>query len=149
MNKDAILYGIIGLLLGIVVTGYSASNAVNSGNAGVMQMMGIRSNTAQSLSQKTHMMKNGEMMGDMMEDDDSMSMDGMVRALKGKKGDAFDKEFLSLMIEHHQGAIDMAKAAQLNSSHQELKDLAEAIIAAQTKEIEDMKSWQVDWGYSK
>lgn len=79
------------------------------------------------------------------------SMEGMGdmnEALIGLEGAAFDKKFLELMIEHHQGAIDMAKPAATNALHQEVKDLAQVIIDAQTKEINQMKQWQKEWGFS-
>ena len=93
--------------------------------------------------QKTsgHMMTGGDM--EMME---GMTMMG--EELKDLTGAAFDKKFLSLMIDHHQQAIDMARPAATNAEHQEVKDLANAIIAAQTKEIEDMKTWQKQLGYT-
>ncbi len=79
------------------------------------------------------------------------SMEGMAdmnNALKGLSGDEFDKKFLELMIEHHQGAIDMAKPGATNAYHQEVKNLTAAIISAQTREIEQMKQWQKVWGYA-
>jgi uncharacterized protein (DUF305 family) len=82
-------------------------------------------------------------------ENDSMTMDEMVGMLKGKTGDEFDKAFISGMIEHHQGAIDMAKDAQANAKHKEIKQMADEIIAAQTKEIELMKTWEKEWGYSE
>ena len=92
----------------------------------------------------THMMADGTMMhgdgGDMA----SMMAD-MNAALSGKKGDAFDQAFLSEMIVHHEGAVAMAELALTSAKHQELKDLATAIIAAQTTEIEQMKQWQRTW----
>lgn len=87
-----------------------------------------------------HMMTGGDM--SMME-----SMNMMGEDLKGLAGDAFDKKFLERMIEHHQQAIDMSKPAAENAMHQEVKDMAQAIITAQTKEIEQMRSWQKQWGY--
>lgn len=63
------------------------------------------------------------------------------------KGEDYDRLFVANMIEHHQGAVDMAKLALTNAKHQELKDMAQDIVSAQTKEIDDMKSWQVAWGY--
>lgn len=75
--------------------------------------------------------------GDMQED-----MAAMGTELQKLSGDAFDRKFLELMIEHHQQAIDMAKPADANAQHSEVKDMAKAIIAAQTKEIETMKQWQ-------
>ena len=41
-----------------------------------------------------------------------------------------------LMIEHHQQAVDMAKYADANASHQEIKDLAKQIIEAHGGKIE-------------
>ncbi|MBI1863477.1 DUF305 domain-containing protein [Candidatus Microgenomates bacterium] len=45
MQKE-LLYGMIGLLVGVLVTTYVASNAFNTNNRGMMNMMGIRSNTS-------------------------------------------------------------------------------------------------------
>lgn len=92
----------------------------------------------------THVMPNGMMM-----DDNGMSMGGamddMMAGLEGKKGDDFDKAFLSGMIVHHQGAVQMAEAALANAKHDEIKQMAHAIITAQTSEISQMKDWQKSW----
>ncbi|MDZ4165595.1 MAG: DUF305 domain-containing protein [Smithellaceae bacterium] len=71
----------------------------------------------------------------------------MTEKLKGKTGDEFDKLFLSLMIEHHRSAIDMAKPGETNAKRPEVKTLTKAIISAQSQEIAQMKQWQKDWGY--
>ncbi|QQS19114.1 DUF305 domain-containing protein [Candidatus Saccharibacteria bacterium] len=63
------------------------------------------------------------------------------------KGEDYDRMFLANMIAHHQGAVDMAKLALTNAKHQEIKDMANNIITAQTKEIGEMQSWQTAWGY--
>ncbi len=42
-NEKAILYGIIGLFAGVLLTVFIASSAVNTGNTGMMSMMGIGS----------------------------------------------------------------------------------------------------------
>nr|BBH91520.1 hypothetical protein KTC_62710 [Thermosporothrix sp. COM3] len=57
----------------------------------------------------------------------------------------FDQRFLAAMISHHQGAIDMAKEAQQKAEHQEIKNLANSIITAQQKEIDQMKQWEKSW----
>ena len=72
----------------------------------------------------------------------------MTEELKGLTGDAFDKAFLSSMIEHHQSAINMAYSGQTNAKHDEVKTLTKAIVAAQSSEIAQMKRWQKDWGYA-
>ena len=86
-----------------------------------------------------HMMESSGSMGDDMAD--------MEAKLNGLNGEAYDKEFLKQMILHHQQAVDMSKYAQTNAKHQEVKDLAQAVITAQEKEIADMKNWQQKWGY--
>lgn len=75
------------------------------------------------------------------------NMAGMTDKLKGLSGDAFDKAFLSSMIEHHQSAINMAYPGQTNAQHEEVKTLTKAIVDAQSKEIAQMKQWQKDWNY--
>lgn len=50
-------------------------------------------------------------------------------------GTGVDEGFASMMIDHHKGAIRMARIAQAQGDHQELKDLASKIIRAQEREI--------------
>jgi uncharacterized protein (DUF305 family) len=56
-------------------------------------------------------------------------------------GDA-DRDFAGMMIPHHQGAIDMAKAELQFGKDATLRKLAKAIVGAQEKEIALMKRWQ-------
>ena len=76
-----------------------------------------------------------------------MTMQGMRTSLEGKSGDDFDRTFVSEMIEHHQGAIEMAKLSEKQAKHSEVKTLSKAIITAQEKEINEMRQWQEMWGY--
>jgi uncharacterized protein (DUF305 family) len=49
------------------------------------------------------------------------------------------------MILHHTGAVDMAKEAQQKSQRPEIKQLADNIIKAQEKEIQQMQQWRKAW----
>lgn len=64
------------------------------------------------------------------------SMDKM-KAVK-MNGD-FDAEFAGMMIEHHQGAIDMANIELKSGSDNTMKTMAQNIIKAQTGEIATFK----------
>jgi uncharacterized protein (DUF305 family) len=57
----------------------------------------------------------------------------------------FDREFIDAMIPHHQGAIRMARVELEQGENPEIKRLAEAIVDAQSEEIDEMNSWRVDW----
>lgn len=52
-----------------------------------------------------------------------------------------DVAFICSMIPHHRGAIDMARAELAHGDDPFARELAEAIIAAQEKEIADMLAW--------
>lgn len=132
VGKESILYGIIGLLAGLVIAGFAATYAVNNEHNGMMRMMGMHTNTNSQ---------------GMMKDDD-MAMGEMTDVLRNKSGDEFDKAFIEQMIVHHEGAIDMAELAKNNAKHDEIKNMADDIISAQSKEVNMMRSWQSDWGYS-
>lgn len=92
-----------------------------------------------------HMMPDGSQMHGGVHSGMQGEMDAMMAALDGKTGDEFDKAFLSEMIMHHQGAVEMAEAALQNAKHTELKTMADAIISAQTTEIQQMQEWQRNW----
>ena len=92
---------------------------------------------------QSHVMSDGSMMKGEM--NMSVMMATMNTSLQGKRGSAFDKAFIDEMIVHHQGAIDMANLALENSKRKEIKDLASAIISAQTEEIRQMTQWKNIW----
>jgi len=76
-------------------------------------------------------MDRGAMPG-MMSDED-MSRLGVAT------GAGFDQMFLTMMIDHHTGAIEMAKTEQSKGKNADAKALAKKIEADQTAEITQMK----------
>ncbi len=52
-----------------------------------------------------------------------------------------DVDFVRGMIPHHQAAIDMAKIVLVHGKDPEIRTLAEDIIYAQEKEIDQMEAW--------
>lgn len=134
MNKS-IIVGVIGLIVGAVLSGSVATYAVNGNHPGVMKMFAMNTRASTRPLSTDHL-------------GSSMSSDDMTTSLQAKSGDNFDKMFLSEMISHHQGAIAMANMAVANAKHQEIKDLAKNIVTAQTTEINQMQMWQAEWAYN-
>lgn len=56
-----------------------------------------------------------------------------------------DQHFIVQMIPHHEGAIAMARVALERSKRSEIISLANGIIEAQQKEINDMRGWYQSW----
>ena len=75
---------------------------------------------------------------------DSMmsAMDKMSRDMAAvpMTGDT-DREFAQMMIPHHQGAIDMARNEIAHGKDPTMLKLAREVVAAQNKEIAQMKAW--------
>lgn len=63
----------------------------------------------------------------------------------GPADENYDLRFIDAMIPHHQGAVEMAKQLQKNSTRPEMKKLADDIITAQEKEIQQMQQWRKEW----
>jgi len=199
MKKESLLYGIIGLLAGIVLAGFFGSYAVNNNNRGMMNMMGMNSNRmisgdmnrnfieqmiphhesaiamaklakekskheeiktlADNIigSQTSEINTMRQWYKDWYKTDvpkvttdhmwGGMTMDsqGSTDALNNAAD--FDEAFLKEMVPHHQMAVMMANMLDVATNRPEMKKLASDIIAAQAKEINDMRSWQQQWGY--
>jgi len=52
-----------------------------------------------------------------------------------------DEAFMRGMLAHHRGAVEMAKVELEHGTDPEARALAQAIIAAQQAEIEQMETW--------
>ena len=89
-----------------------------------------------------HKMNDGKMM---MSHSMSGMMEDMNASLRGKTGVEFDKAFVDEMIVHHEGAVEMAKLVLTSTTRPELLKMAQEIIDVQTKEINQMKAWKVEW----
>jgi uncharacterized protein (DUF305 family) len=57
----------------------------------------------------------------------------------------FDQQFIDMMVPHHQGALEMARIAEVRSQRPEVKALAADILRTQNAEIEQMKAWRKAW----
>ncbi|KAA2261574.1 DUF305 domain-containing protein [Solihabitans fulvus] len=68
-----------------------------------------------------------------------MSADEM-RQLTAAKGADFDRQWLSLMVKHHQGAVAMANTELSGGANADAKKLAQQIIDGQQAEIKEMQT---------
>ena len=199
MKKEPLLYGIIGLLAGMVLTGFFATYAVNNNRPGMMNMMGMNSNRMISgdmnrsfieqmiphhesaiamakLAQQKATHAEVKTLADNIITSQTSEINTMKQWYKDWYGTDvptvttsrmwggmtmnsqastnvlnsapdFDEAFLTEMIPHHQMAVMMANMLDIATNRSEMKKLASDIITAQTKEIDEMKSWQQQWGY--
>ena len=86
-----------------------------------------------------------EGMGESMEDMDDAEMPGMMSAeemtaLEEASDAAFQSRWLEMMVEHHEGAIEMAEEQQDDGCYRPAVELAASIIEAQQTEIDTMES---------
>jgi uncharacterized protein (DUF305 family) len=59
--------------------------------------------------------------------------------MSGNMHEQLDEEFVTAMIPHHEGAIRMARVQVENGENPALVKIARNIIAAQSREIEELK----------
>ena len=81
--------------------------------------------------------------------DDGMDMDGDMPGmmsdaemddLDAAAGDAFERMWLAMMIEHHEGAIEMAQTELEDGEDTDALDLAQSIADSQAAEVEEMQA---------
>ncbi|MFI0259587.1 DUF305 domain-containing protein [Streptomyces sp. NPDC017056] len=71
-------------------------------------------------------------MAGMMSDED-------MAGLRSARGGAFDKKFTEMMIEHHEGAVEMAEKELKEGRNADAKRLADAIASNQSAEVAKLK----------
>jgi uncharacterized protein (DUF305 family) len=98
-----------------------------------------------NIPQGMHQMPNGQMMPNnqaMQNGGMQGMMMNMTAGMQGKTGADLEKAFLTEMVPHHQGAVDMAKMLLASTSTPEnLRNFAQQIITAQEAEIKQMGEW--------
>ena len=89
-----------------------------------------------------HEMASMQMPGDEAHTALMAGMDAMnSNMMAGGTATDIDVAFICSMIPHHRGAIDMAKAELAHGDDPWAKEMAQAVITAQEKEIADMLAW--------
>ena len=67
------------------------------------------------------------------------AMNKMMSAMEAKPTGDIDRDFVAMMVPHHQGGIDMAVLELRYGKNEQLRRLAQEIIVSQTQEIAAMK----------
>lgn len=95
-------------------------------------------------AQHEQMMKSHDMSG-MKADFQKEFMDGMHKTMplmmEGMMKEDADIAFVCGMIGHHMGAVEMSRTELKHGKNEEAKAMAQKIIDAQIKEIEEMSKW--------
>ena len=60
-------------------------------------------------------------------------------SLKAAKGQQFNRMWLQMMVEHHQGAVTMAQDVQSTTEDPRVRQLAQSVVDGQKKEIATMQ----------
>lgn len=68
-----------------------------------------------------------------------MQLPSAIRALAASTGDAFDRRFVEMMSDHHQGAVEMATTTLTGGLDERVQQLANAIAVEQSVEITRMR----------
>ena len=69
-----------------------------------------------------------------------MMSSGEMAKMMAASGPVFDRLFLTMMIRHHEGAVQMAKTERLQGEYGPARAMAQSIIASQTAQIAQMKT---------
>jgi uncharacterized protein (DUF305 family) len=70
--------------------------------------------------------------------ENAAAMERMMSAMNGASTGDVDRDFVAMMIPHHQGAIDMARLELRYGRNEQLRRMAQEIIVTQGQEIAAM-----------
>ncbi len=103
--------------------------------SGWLQSWGQKVPSTDSMSGGGHDMTDmgGMMMGGMMTEAD-------MEKLESSSGTAFDRLWMELMIQHHEGAVRMSEDELKDGKNPDVKALAQTIVTSQQAEISTMNS---------
>ncbi len=112
-----------------------------SQNPEIQTMSGWLQSWGQKVPSTDSMSGGGHDMTDM----GGMMMDGMMteadmEKLESSSGTAFDRLWMELMIQHHEGAVRMSEDELKNGKNLDVKALAQTIVTSQQAEISTMNS---------
>jgi uncharacterized protein (DUF305 family) len=71
--------------------------------------------------------------------ENDLAMSDMSRGMLVKPTGDVDRDFVAMMIPHHQGAVDMARAELKYGHNEDLRRLAQTIVTQQQNEISEMR----------
>jgi uncharacterized protein (DUF305 family) len=72
--------------------------------------------------------------------ENSVAMKKMMADMAVKPSGDVDRDFVAMMVPHHQGAVDMAQAELKYGHNEQLRQLAREIVANQQREIVAMRN---------
>jgi uncharacterized protein (DUF305 family) len=112
-----------------------------SQNPEIQTMSGWLQSWGQKVPSTDSMSGGGHDMTDM----GGMMMDGMMteadmKKLESSSGTAFDRLWMELMIQHHEGAVRMSEDELKDGKNPDVKALAQTIVTSQQAEISTMNS---------
>jgi uncharacterized protein (DUF305 family) len=71
--------------------------------------------------------------------ENDLAMSNMNREMLAKATGDVDRDFVDMMVPHHQAAVDMARAELKYGHNEALRRLAQTIVAQQQNEISEMR----------
>ena len=73
--------------------------------------------------------------------------DSKIAKLRKLKGSAFDKEYISQLMENGQDAIAVAELAEGRTEREEINKWSQYVIKTGPNDINILKSWYSQWGF--